>query len=166
MLDTTATLGDTLAVMPDEPSRACSLPISARLARGRVPSLVIFAAFFACAVLLQVWMGAFNVERGFYSDDAAHFMNGLVIRDYVYQAFGTNPVRFAEQYYLSYPKIAPLMWPPLFHVVLGVWLLPGWPAAPASLLLISLATAWTAWRLERMVRVLAGWTSALVAAAL
>jgi len=111
-------------------------------------------------------MGAFSVERGFYSDDAAHFMNGLVIREYLYQPIGTNPVKFAEQYYLNYPKIAPLMWPPLFHVVLGLLVLPGWPAGPAALLLVGLSTAWAAWRLRSIVHELAGPAAGLVAAGL
>jgi len=49
--------------------------------------------------------GAFTVERGFDSDDAAHLMNGLVIRDYIDQAFDTNPVRFAEQYSGVTPRL-------------------------------------------------------------
>jgi len=57
------------------------------------------------------------------------------------------------------------MWPPLFQVVLGLWLAPGWPAGLAALLLVGLATAWTTWRLRQIVRLLAGPTSALVAVA-
>ena len=133
---------------------------------SRAQAIGIFAGFFVVALALQVWMGAFSVERGFYSDDAAHFMNGLVIRDYLYQPIGTDPVRFAEQYYLNYPKIAPLMWPPLFHVVLGLVVLPGWPAAPTALLLVGLSTAWAAYRLRSMVRELAGPAAGLVAAGL
>jgi hypothetical protein len=133
---------------------------------GRSQSLAIFAGFLFIALALQVWMGAFSVERGFYSDDAAHFLNGLVIRDYLYHAIGTDPLKFAEQYYLTYPKIAPLMWPPLFHVTLGLFLLPGWPAAPAALLLVGLCSTWVAWRLQSMVRELAGPAAGVVAAGL
>jgi hypothetical protein len=128
--------------------------------------VAIFAGFLVAALALQAWMGAYNVERGFYLDDAAHFMNGLVIRDYLYHAIGSDPVGFAEQYYLSYPKIAPLMWPPLFHVVLGLCLLPGWPAAPAALFLVGLSMAWASWRLHRIVCQLAGPAAGLVAAGL
>jgi hypothetical protein len=93
-------------------------------------------------------------------------MNGLLIRDYVHHGLGTNPIRFAEQYYLNYPKIAPLMWPPLFHLVLGLSLLPGWPAAPTALFLVGLTAAWATWRLHRIVRELAGPAAGLVAAGL
>jgi hypothetical protein len=78
-------------------------------------------------------------------------MNGLVIRDYVHDGLGESPMHFAEGYYLQYPKIAPLMWPPLFHVTLGLLLLPGWSPQTVSLMLIAAFGAWTAWRLSRIV---------------
>jgi hypothetical protein len=51
-------------------------------------------------------VGAYKQARH-YSDEAAHFMNGLLIRDYLTQGLGNNPMHFAEQYYLSYPKLRP-----------------------------------------------------------
>ena len=93
-------------------------------------------------------------------------MNGLLVKDYLHQAAGTNPVTFAEQYYLHYPKIAPLMWPPLFHAVLGVSLLPGWDPGATASFLIALAVAWTTWRLHHIVTILAGPVAAIAAAAL
>ncbi len=59
------------------------------------------------------------------------------------------------RYYTSYPKIAPGMWPPLFHVVLGVFLLPQWPPQAAALVLLALISAWAAWRLYRIVTLFA-----------
>ncbi|MEO7273446.1 MAG: glycosyltransferase family 39 protein, partial [Vicinamibacterales bacterium] len=91
-------------------------------------------------------------ETGNYSDESAHFMNALLLRDYVTHAFGQNPLVFAEQYYLSYPKIAPLMWPPFFHGLLGLALLPGWPPHQAALVLLATAAALTAYRLSRFAR--------------
>src|SRR5262245_43097340 len=69
-----------------------------------------FAAWFTVVVLIQVWTGAYRAEAGRYSDDAAHFMNGMLVRDYVQTGLGQDPIAFAENYYLNYPKIAPLMW--------------------------------------------------------
>src|SRR6476659_9278811 len=125
------------------------------LTRSR-PALTTFAICLAIVLAIQILTGWYRVERGIYSDDAAHFMNGLVVRDYLRTGVGENPMTFAENYYLHYPKIAPLMWPPLFHVALGVFLLPGWPAGSAALVLEALVTAWLAWRLHHMVRLLAG----------
>jgi len=127
-------------------------------------------AFFGAALLfvlaVQLSMGAFQAEHGLYSDDAAHFMNGLLLRDYLTQAPGSNPVQFAEQYYLNYPKIAPLMWPPLFHVVFGLCLLAGGSPTSTALLLVGLACAWLIFRLHSILERLAGGAAALVGAGL
>jgi hypothetical protein len=106
------------------------------------------AAFtIAVVAAIQLWAGAYRSERGLYSDESAHFMNGLVLRDYVRESLGESPVAFAREYYRHYPKIAPFMWPPLFHGLLGVFLLPGWAPMPASIFLLGVFTAWIAWRL-------------------
>jgi Tfp pilus assembly protein PilX len=136
------------------------------LSWSRAQRLATFAGLFLAVVLVQSWMGALQVERGLHSDDAAHFMNGLLIRDYLTHAMGSDPMRFAEQYYLHYPKIAPLMWPPLFHVLLGFSLLAGFSAAPTALFLVGLAAAWTAFRLHLIVKHVAGSALAFAAAGL
>lgn len=143
-----------------------ALPVSAALPWSRAERLLTFALLFLAVLMVQSWMGALQVERGLYSDDAAHFMNGLLIRDYLTHALGSDPMRFAEQYYLHYPKIAPLMWPPLFHVLFGLSLLLGFGAASTALFLVGLATAWTAYRLHVIVRQTAGSVLAFVAAGL
>jgi hypothetical protein len=79
---------------------------------------------------------------------------------------GSDPVEFAEQYYIHYPKIAPLMWPPLFHVTLGLSLLAGGPPGATALLLVALCCAWLVLRLHMIVERLAGSLAALVAVAL
>jgi hypothetical protein len=108
---------------------------------------LIAAAAVAVVVTIQLWAGAYRSERGLYSDESSHFMNGLVLRDYVREGLGQSPTTFAHEYYQHYPKIAPFMWPPLFHGLLGVFLLPGWAPMPATILLLGLLTAWIAWRL-------------------
>jgi len=123
----------------------------------------MFLACLCTILILQIWNGAYQLEKGQYSDDASHFMNGMVLRDYLQSAIGENPIRFAESYYMHYPKIAPLMWPPLFHVGLGVFLLPGWAAGPASLVFVALLGAWLAWRLHRIVAAMAGGVAAWLA---
>jgi hypothetical protein len=114
-------------------------------------SLLAGLVFLIAMLALQWSVGAHRGEQGIYSDDAAHFMNGLLVRDYVAEGLGSNPVSFAEQYYQSYPKIAPGMWPPLFHIMLGLFLLPHWPPHAAALFLLAALAAWTAWRLYRII---------------
>ncbi|HKW01548.1 MAG TPA: glycosyltransferase family 39 protein [Vicinamibacterales bacterium] len=109
-----------------------------------------FGLLLALTLVLQLSVGTYGTERGHFSDEAGHFMNGLLIRDYLTEGLGENPIEFAQEYYLNYPKIAPGMWPPLYHGVLGLVLLPGWAPETAALLLIALASAWTGWRLFRI----------------
>lgn len=108
---------------------------------------MVAIAMVAVVVAMQWSMRAFASERGLYADEAAHFMNGLVLRDYLWEGLGQWPVDFAVDYYRHYPKIAPFMWPPLFHALLGVFLLPGWPPLPAAIVFVGLCTAWIGWRL-------------------
>lgn len=145
--------------------------IQAQLAPQAVPAAVRTRALFfvglaVVAVLLQLSAGAYAAERGAYSDEAAHFLNGLLLRDYLTQAPGQDPLRFAEEYYLSYPKIAPGVWPPFFHILLGLFLLPGWPPHAAALVLIALVTAHAAWRLSTLVVQFASPLAAALTAAL
>jgi hypothetical protein len=126
-------------------------------------SLLVGAIFLAVIVAIQWSVGAYQSEQGIYSDDAAHFMNGLLVRDYVAEGLGQNPIAFAVEYYSSYPKIAPGMWPPLFHIGLGLFLLPHWPPHGAALFLIALLCAWAAWRLSRMVSLFANRPAGFVA---
>jgi hypothetical protein len=128
---------------------AGAVPESAR--RSVLPGIV-----FLVLVLVTQWaVGAYRAEQGIDSDDAAHFMNGLLVRDYVTEGLGQHPIAFAKEYYTSYPKIAPGMWPPLFHVILGVALLPPWPAHGAALAVLALFAAWAAWRLYRIITLFA-----------
>jgi len=118
----------------------------------RARAALWLALLLTAAIALQVLAGAYRTETGNYSDESAHFMNALLLRDYVTHAFGQAPFTFAEQYYLSYPKIAPLMWPPFFHTLLGLFLLPGWPPHQAALVFLAIAAALTAYRLYRFAR--------------
>ena len=132
--------------------------------RGR--AALWLALLLTAALSLQFLAGAYRTETGNYSDESAHFMNALLLRDYVTHAFGQNPLAFAEQYYLSYPKIAPLMWPPFFHVLLGLLLLPGWPPHQAALVFLAAAATLTAYRLSRFARLYSSRTVSIVLAAL
>jgi hypothetical protein len=119
------------------------------MAMGR--ELLVVTALLCATLVIQLQAGAYQGERASYSDEAGHFMNGLVLRDYLKDALGQNPIAFAEQYYVSYPKIAIGMWPPLFHTVLGLFMLGGWQPQIAAVVLLAIFNAWAAWRLYRIV---------------
>ena len=145
-----------ISVIPLGAASSECAPVSRVRTAARVQSRASHAMVLSgCLVLVlavQVYGGAYLVEPGRYSDDVSHLMNGLVLRDYLTSALGQDPMAFAQGYYASYPKIAPLMWPPLFHVALGLFLLPGWPAGAGSLVFVGLVAAWLGWRLCTVAR--------------
>ena len=125
-------------------------------AAAGIAEIGIFLLFLALAVLLQKAGGAFSSEMGHYPDEAAHYITGLMVRDYAASGFPGNPVTFAERFYARFPKVAFGVWPPLFHGVLGVWLLPTPDGRMSALLLMALIMAATAYVLYRCVRQVAG----------
>lgn len=108
-------------------------------------------ALFGIVVGLQFLLGAYSGERGGYPDEAPHVLNGVLLRDYVLTGLGASPMAFAREYYVHYPKIAPLMWPPLFHAAAGLAMLVV-PVSPylVTLWLVAGSTALASWRLARM----------------
>ena len=50
-------------------------------------------------------------------------MTGLMVRDYIAAGFPDSPFRFAENYYLHYPKVAIGHWPPVFYSIQAAWML-------------------------------------------
>ena len=117
------------------------------------PHVFVLLALFAVVIGLQ-WLGhAYRSELGGYPDESAHFITGLMIRDYVAAGAPTTPIRYAEDYYFHYPKVAFGMWGPLLHILEGAWMLIA-PSSPNSvLLLMALITTLTAvllyWTLAR-----------------
>ncbi len=84
--------------------------------------------------------GAFRSEPGEDSDEAAHFVTGLMVRDYIAQGFPGSPIHFAENFYIHYPKVALGHWPPLFYLIEGLWLLVFPATLPACLALMVAVT--------------------------
>ena len=90
------------------------------------PNLLYFTlgvAFFLFQVLLQMSGGAFEKDFGGHPDEAAHYITGLMVRDYVASGDWSSPLQFAQNYYLHYPKVAFGHWPPFFYTVQAAWTL-------------------------------------------
>ena len=80
-------------------------------------------ALLALFHLTLLWCsGAFTAEFGGYPDESAHFVNGLMVRDYLRAGLGQPPLVFAEDYYLHYPKVTLGHYPPLLYVVEAAWM--------------------------------------------
>src|SRR6202035_5156727 len=68
--------------------------------------LTVCAVLWMLAALLQWKAGAYTVELSGNPDESAHYITGLMIRDYIASGHVTSPMTYAEQYYAHYPKIA------------------------------------------------------------
>ncbi len=86
----------------------------------RVASWVLAAWLLGSALweLQQNWQGN---EIASHPDEAAHFVTGMMVYDYMRGHLGENPMAFAEQYYARYPKVALGHWPPGYYVVQAPW---------------------------------------------
>ena len=115
--------------------------------------LLCWLGFLVIVVGLQIGHGAYRCDLGGDPDEAAHAVTSLMVRDYMTQGLGQNPMRYAEAYYARFPKVALGHYPPGFYLLAGVWLLP-WSSI-ASLLFfhavliacLATLTTWCALRL-------------------
>ncbi len=88
-------------------------------------SLVLGWLFFLLLTLgLQYWHAAYQSDLAGDPDEAAHAVTSVMLRDYLTQAPGSHPLRFAEAYYARLPKVALGHYPPAYYLVAGAWLLP------------------------------------------
>src|SRR5262249_27514784 len=83
--------------------------------------LLLLSPILALTVGLQVMNGAYANEFGNYSDEPAHFVTGLMVHDYLRAGDWTSPVKFAERFYIHYPKVAIGHWGLTFYVVQALW---------------------------------------------
>ncbi|MFZ4764473.1 MAG: ArnT family glycosyltransferase [Roseimicrobium sp.] len=105
-----------------------------------------------CLVLtltLQSWHGAYQSDLGEDPDEPAHAVTALMMHDYYANAFGTNPLNFAKDFYTRMPKVALGHYPPAFYLLGGLWLLPfptiGALLALQATIVAALATAVARW---------------------
>ncbi len=103
---------------------------------------LVFVLAFDAAFLWQRTLRAERSEFGAHPDEAAHYVTGLMIRDYIAAGFPGSPMKFADDYYAHYPKIGLGVWPPFFYLVQSAWMLPfGVSRTSILLLLCALAAA-------------------------
>jgi hypothetical protein len=103
-----------------------------------VPAIVTF--FFVVVVGLQWAGGAYQAAMGEQGDDSAHYVTGLMVRDYIAAGLPAPPMQFAKDYYLHYPKVGLGQWPPLFYIVEAVWMLLFSPSKISVMLMMALLT--------------------------
>lgn len=130
-----------------------------KISSGPMPATVrgieILAAcvvFWLMATLLQWQGGAYRAEFGSHPDEAAHYVTGLMIHDWIASGHLATPVAFAKDFYAHYPKVAFGIWPPLFHILEALWMLVFTPSKVSVLLLEALIGAALATALYRVLR--------------
>ncbi|MCL4524481.1 MAG: glycosyltransferase family 39 protein [Acidobacteria bacterium] len=72
---------------------------------------------------IVISIGMTQSEFFFFGDEMRHAMTGVFFRDLLVDHPWSNPVQYAYEYYAKYPALGLLYWPPLFHMVEGLFFL-------------------------------------------
>lgn len=100
--------------------------------------------FLAEALLLQWLGGAYVSGFGGHPDEAAHFVSSVMVHDFLVHPGAGQPLAFAQQFYLHYPKVAIGNWPPMLHGLLAIWYLLFGVSRASALVLVAVFAAATA----------------------
>jgi hypothetical protein len=139
--------------------------LSSRVRAGAA-AVAVFGILFAISAWLATSGGVFRSELTRESDEPAHYVTALMVRDYISQGIPTNPLAFAKNYYLHYPKVSFGHWPPMFYVLQAGWMLVFGVSRTSVLCLMLVTTAMLGATLytvlTRRVSWLAGWAAAVL----
>jgi 4-amino-4-deoxy-L-arabinose transferase-like glycosyltransferase len=82
------------------------------------------AASFLIAIVagFQIGSRAYQADFDATDDEPAHVVSSLMVRDYLASGRLLHPWKFATEYYIHYPKVAILHWPPVFHLSEAIWM--------------------------------------------
>ena len=137
----------------DNPPPSPALPALTRPAPPWMGMLALGLLLAALVAFFQFASGSRQAELGSHPDEAAHFVTGLMVRDYFASGFHESPLRYADDYYRHYPKIGLGVWPPFFYILQAACTLVLPAAVPTVLslmavlgLTLGLVTARALWR--------------------
>ena len=99
-------------------------------------------------------------------DQARHYVTGVMTFDYLRYGLGSNPLKFAESYYVRYPKVTMGHWPPLYYGVQALWYFATRPSPVSLRVLSAFVSVATAVVLFRRAKVRYGWHIAFLGAIL
>ncbi len=88
----------------------------------RVRIVLFFVFYLALARTVQLSAGALTAGFGSFPDESAHYMGGLMIHDYLADAFGSNPIAYAREFYARLPILGIGVWGPLYYAIEAVWI--------------------------------------------
>lgn len=98
-------IGDTSTTLAPSPLR------SAVMSREHLPAAIIYAL-----AALILFATAPHDGEFWYSDAPRHALNGVFVKDLV-ETFPSEPSAWAMEYYLRYPALTILLYPPLFYAI-------------------------------------------------
>lgn len=134
---------------------------------GTHRSAILFAGLFAVALAVavtgQTFAGAYASDLH-WADEGSHFINGLLVHDYIAHGLPQNPLRYAIGYYANYPKVAIGHWPPFFYPLEGAFFFLAGPSAKAALFFQALIAAGLAAAVAATVTRLYGLLAGVIAA--
>lgn len=119
---------------------------------SRVEHFWVFVGCLTVLLAVQARFGAWSSEFGFHPDESAHYVTGVMVKEFIEGGWDRHPMRFAEQYYVRYPRLALGHWPPLFPAMLGGWMTLFGVGRFAVYFLLALLGAGTATALYALVR--------------
>lgn len=158
---------DAMIVQSDVESVAAKPMLFARVDVGRflqTYNLAFAFLLFAVAVIaLQALSGSYGSEFSAYPDEPAHYVTSLMVWDYIRHFHLVSPLRFAQDYYEHYPKVALGHWPPFFYFIQAGWMLLFTPSRTAVRVEVALTTALLALSLFAFMKKRFEWKSALLA---
>jgi hypothetical protein len=124
--------------------------------------LVSYALSVLIGIISTLWFG--SLQAGFNQpDEPSHFLNSLFISDYIREGIGANPMRFALDYYLHYPKLGIGHWPPAYYAVLGTLFAIVRPSPSGAVILNILFSTLPVIFIAALVRRFVGATAAVLA---
>lgn len=126
-------------------------------------AIALALAFFGATVILQLLSGAYRAEFAGYPDESAHYVTSLMVRDFIASGDYTEPMKFANDYYAHYPKVALGHWPPVFYALGGTWMLLFSPSRISVLIGLALLTTLLAWMTSTAVKQKFGWAAGALA---
>lgn len=124
-----------------------------------------FLILLPLVVTLQWYNGAYTSDFAGHPDEAAHYVTGLMVHDYLASVPWAPPMGFAQNFYDHYPKVAIGHWPPVFYLTQALWTLAFTPARTSVIFFIAVLAALTAAVLFELCRPLFGATSAFLLSA-
>lgn len=116
----------------------------AAVTRQRLISLTVALCICALVIGLQWAGGAYHTGFGAHPDEAAHYVTGLMVHDYIAAGFPGHPMRYAEKYYEHYPKVALGHYPPGFYGFAAGWMLLFSPGRASTLIFLAAIASATA----------------------